>query len=107
MNIMLVSVTESTRESGVRLAIGALEREVLMQFLIEAVVLGAMGGVLGVAIAFIGSLDLAATMGVPFIFDPSINMIAFLFAALTGVIFGYFPARRAAQLDPIEAVRHE
>lgn len=107
MNIMLVSVTERTREIGVRLAIGALEREVLMQFLIEAVVLGAMGGVLGVAIAFIGSFALAATMGVPFIFDPSINIIAFLFAALTGVIFGYFPARRAAQLDPIEAVRHE
>lgn len=107
MNIMLVSVTERTREIGVRLAIGALEREVLMQFLIEAVVLGAMGGVLGVAIAFIGSFALAATMGVPFIFDPSINMIAFLFAALTGVIFGYFPARRAALLDPIEAVRHE
>lgn len=107
MNIMLVSVTERTREIGVRLAIGALEREVLMQFLIEAVVLGAMGGVLGVAIASIGSFALAATMGVPFIFDPSINMIAFLFAALTGVIFGYFPARRAAQLDPIEAVRHE
>ena len=107
MNIMLVSVTERTREIGVRLAIGALEREVLMQFLIEAVVLGAMGGVLGVAIAFIGSFALAATMGVPFIFDPSINMIAFLFAVLTGVIFGYFPARRAAQLDPIEAVRHE
>ena len=107
MNIMLVSVTERTREIGVRLAIGALEREVLMQFLIEAVVLGAMGGVLGVAIAFIGSFALAATIGVPFIFDPSINMIAFLFAALTGVIFGYFPARRAAQLDPIEAVRHE
>lgn len=107
MNIMLVSVTERTREIGVRLSIGALEREVLMQFLIEAVVLGAMGGVLGVAIAFIGSFALAATMGVPFIFDPSINMIAFLFAALTGVIFGYFPARRAAQLDPIEAVRHE
>ena len=107
MNIMLVSVTERTREIGVRLAIGALEREVLMQFLIEAVVLGAMGGVLGVAIAFIGSFALAAAMGVPFIFDPSINMIAFLFAALTGVIFGYFPARRAAQLDPIEAVRHE
>lgn len=107
MNIMLVSVTERTREIGVRLAIGALKREVLMQFLIEAIVLGAMGGVLGVVIAFIGSFALATTMGVPFIFDPTINMIAFLFAALTGVIFGYFPARRAAQLDPIEAVRHE
>ena len=107
MNIMLVSVTERTREIGVRLAIGALEREVLMQFLIEAVVLGAMGGVLGVVIAFIGSVVLAATMGVPFIFDPTINMIAFLFVALTGIIFGFFLARRAAHLDPIEAVRHE
>ena len=106
MNIMLVSVTERTREIGVRLAIGALEREVLMQFLIEAVVLGAMGGILGVVIAFIGSVALAATMGVPFIFDHA-ALDCFLFAALTGIIFGYFPARRAAQLDPIEAVRHE
>lgn len=107
MNIMLVSVTERTREIGVRLAIGALEREVLMQFLIEAVVLGAMGGVLGVMFALIGSLVLTTSMNIPFIFDPAINMIAFGFAALTGIIFGYFPARRAAHLDPIEAVRHE
>lgn len=107
MNIMLVSVTERTREIGVRLAIGALEREVLMQFLIEAVVLGAMGGILGVVIALIGSLILTISMNIPFIFDPGINMIAFGFAALTGIVFGYFPARRAAHLDPIEAVRHE
>lgn len=107
MNIMLVSATERTREIGVRLAIGALEREVLMQFLIEAVVLGAMGGILGVVIALIGSLILTTSMNIPFIFDPGINMIAFGFAALTGIVFGYFPARRAAHLDPIEAVRHE
>lgn len=107
MNIMLVSVTERTREIGVRLAIEALEREVLMQFLIEAVVLGAMGGILGVVIALIGSLILTTSMNIPFIFDPGINMIAFGFAALTGIVFGYFPARRAAHLDPIEAVRHE
>ncbi|HIU85172.1 MAG TPA: ABC transporter permease [Candidatus Aphodousia gallistercoris] len=107
MNIMLVSVTERTREIGVRLAIGAMAREVLMQFLIEAVVLGAMGGVLGVVIALIGSVALSHIMGVPFIFNPAINAVAFGFAALTGIIFGYFPARRAAQLDPIEAVRHE
>ena len=107
MNIMLVSVTERTREIGVRLAIGALEREVLMQFLIEAVVLGAMGGILGVVIALIGSLILTTSMNITFIFDPGINMIAFGFAALTGIVFGYFPARRAAHLDPIEAVRHE
>lgn len=78
-----------------------------MQFLIEAVVLGAMGGILGVVIALIGSLILTTSMNIPFIFDPGINMIAFGFAALTGIVFGYFPARRAAHLDPIEAVRHE
>ena len=107
MNIMLVSVTERTREIGIRLAIGALAREVLMQFLIEAVVLGCLGGLLGVVIALVGSIVLAGVMGVPFIFDPFINVVAFGFAALTGIVFGYFPARRAAQMDPIEAVRHE
>ena len=107
MNIMLVSVTERTREIGIRLAIGALAREVLMQFLIEAVVLGCLGGLLGVIIALVGSIVLAGVMGVPFIFDPFINVVAFGFAALTGIVFGYFPARRAAQMDPIEAVRHE
>ncbi len=107
MNIMLVSVTERTREIGVRLAIGAMAHEVLMQFLIEAIVLGALGGLLGVIIAFFGSIILSAVMNVPFIFDPVINIVAFGFAALTGVIFGYFPALRAARMDPIEAVRHE
>ena len=107
MNIMLVSVTERTREIGIRLAIGALAREVLMQFLIEAVVLGCLGGLLGVVIALVGSVVLASVMGVPFIFDPFINVVAFGFAAWTGIVFGYFPARRAAQMDPIEAVRHE
>ncbi len=107
MNIMLVSVTERTREIGVRLAIGAMAHEVLMQFLIEAVVLGALGGLLGVIIALFGSIILSAVMNVPFIFDPAINIVAFGFAALTGVIFGYFPALRAARMDPIEAVRHE
>ncbi len=107
MNIMLVSVTERTREIGVRLAIGAMAHEVLMQFLIEAIVLGALGGLLGVVIAFFGSILLSAVMNIPFIFDPVINIVAFGFAALTGVIFGYFPALRAARMDPIEAVRHE
>ena len=107
MNIMLVSVTERTREIGVRLAIGATEREVLLQFLIEAIVLGCLGGLLGIVIAFAASWVLASLMQVPFAFYPGINVLAFGFAALTGIVFGYFPARRAARLDPIEAVRHE
>jgi putative ABC transport system permease protein len=107
MNIMLVSVTERTREIGIRLAIGALEREVLLQFLIEAVALSSLGGVIGIALATVVSILLARLMQVPFLFDPSINLLSFLFSAVIGVIFGYFPARRAAQLDPIEALRHE
>ncbi|HMM87357.1 ABC transporter permease, partial [Azohydromonas sp.] len=107
MNIMLVSVTERTREIGIRLAIGALGHEVLLQFLIEAVVLAALGGLIGLAIATVASVVLTGVMGVPYLFDPGINVLAFVFAAAIGVIFGYFPARRAAQLDPIEALRHE
>ncbi|ATE61221.1 ABC transporter permease [Thauera sinica] len=107
MNIMLVSVTERTREIGIRLAIGALEREVLLQFLIEAVVLSSLGGLIGIALATAASLALTAVMQVPYVFDPTINVISFLFSAAIGVLFGYFPARRAARLDPIEALRHE
>lgn len=107
MNIMLVSVTERTREIGLRLAIGALEREVLLQFLIEAVVLAALGGLIGIAIAAVASVGLAQVMQVPFIFNPTVNLLSFVFSAAIGVVFGYFPARRAAQLDPIEALRHE
>lgn len=107
MNIMLVSVTERTREIGVRLAIGATAHEVLLQFLIEAVVLGCMGGILGILIAVGASWALTTVMELPYAFDPQINILSFAFAALTGIIFGYFPARRAASLDPIEAVRHE
>jgi putative ABC transport system permease protein len=107
MNIMLVSVTERTREIGVRLAIGAMEREVLLQFLIEAVVLSSVGGLIGVALATVASAVLAAWMEVPLLFDPTINVLAFAFSAAIGVLFGYFPARRAARLDPIEALRHE
>jgi putative ABC transport system permease protein len=107
MNIMLVSVTERTREIGIRLAIGAMEREVLLQFLIEAVVLAALGGLIGVVLATAASLALAQLMSVPWMFDPSINLLSFAFAAVIGVVFGYFPARRAARLDPIEALRHE
>ncbi len=107
MNIMLVSVTERTREIGIRLAIGALEREVLLQFLIEAVVLSAFGGLVGIAFAVVASMGLAYLMQVPFLFNPGINLLAFLFAAAIGVIFGFFPARRAASLNPIDALRHE
>lgn len=107
MNIMLVSVTERTREIGLRLAIGALEREVMGQFLIEAVVLAALGGVIGLILALGASLAISRVMAVPFVFDPAINAVAFAFSALIGVVFGYVPARRAARLDPIEALRHE
>jgi putative ABC transport system permease protein len=107
MNIMLVSVTERTREIGLRLAIGALEREVLLQFLIEAVVLSSLGGVIGIVLATGASLGLSALMDVPYIFNPGVNLMSFAFSAGIGVLFGYFPARRAARLDPIEALRHE
>ncbi len=107
MNIMLVSVTERTREIGIRLAIGALEREVLMQFLIEAVVLAALGGLIGISLATIASVILAQVMQVPYSFNIGINMLAFVFSAGIGVLFGYVPAKRAARLDPIDALRHE
>ncbi len=107
MNIMLVSVTERTREIGIRLAIGALEREVLLQFLIEAVVLSSLGGLVGIALATGASIIIADIMAVPYMFDLQINVLSFLFSAAMGVIFGFFPARRAARLDPIDALRHE
>ncbi len=107
MNIMLVSVTERTREIGLRLAIGALEREVLLQFLIEAVVLAALGGLIGIVLATGASIGLSAVMQVPYAFNPGVNLLSFVFSAGIGVVFGYFPARRAARLDPIDALRHE
>jgi putative ABC transport system permease protein len=107
MNIMLVSVTERTREIGIRLAIGARERDVLLQFLIEAIVMSALGGVLGVLIGLGGSAAITAALKLPFVFQPGIVFVAVGFAAIIGVAFGFFPARRAARLDPIEALRHE
>lgn len=107
MNIMLVSVTERTREIGIRLAIGALAREVQLQFLTEAVVLCCFGGVMGILLGFGLSYGLSSALGFTFVFDPMINVLSFVISALIGIVFGYFPARRASQLDPIEALRHE
>jgi len=107
MNIMLVSVTERTREIGIRLAIGAVAREVLLQFLVEAVALSCLGGLIGLVVAQIAILSLAPLMQVTWIFVPEINVLAFGISAVIGVVFGYFPARRAASLNPIDALRHE
>jgi putative ABC transport system permease protein len=107
MNIMLVSVTERTREIGTRLAIGALEREVLMQFLIEAVVLSSFGGFFGIILGLLAAAAGAHVLGMPFVLNPGIVATAVVFSAAVGVIFGFFPARKAARLDPIEALRHE
>ncbi|PZU47364.1 MAG: multidrug ABC transporter substrate-binding protein [Sphingomonas sp.] len=107
MNIMLVSVTERTREIGIRLAIGALSHEVLMQFLVEAIVLSCIGGLIGLFLGQLAIAGLSPLMQVPWSFYPEINLLAFLISALIGVVFGYFPARRAASLNPIDALRHE
>ncbi|WP_116808461.1 ABC transporter permease [Steroidobacter cummioxidans] len=107
MNIMLVSVTERTREIGTRLAVGAMARDVLLQFLIEAVTLAAFGGVIGIALGLTAGALATHAFNVPFVLNVGIVMLSFAFSAAVGIVFGYFPARRAAQLDPIEALRHE
>jgi len=107
MNIMLVSVTERTREIGIRLAIGAFERDVLTQFLIEAVVLSVFGGAIGISLALAASFAVARALSLPFALDYGIVALAFAFSAAVGVVFGFFPARRAASLNPIDALRHE
>ena len=107
MNIMLVSVTERTREIGIRLAIGALATEVLTQFLVEAIVLSCLGGVIGIVVAQLLIAAFSPLMQVPWIFVPQINVVAFLISAVIGIVFGYFPARRAASLNPIDALRYE
>jgi putative ABC transport system permease protein len=107
MNIMLVSVTERTREIGIRLAIGALERQVLTQFLVEALVLALMGGVVGIMLGLALAGIAVQFMSIPFVPNPSIIALAFLFSGAIGLVFGFFPARRAARLDPIDALRHE
>ncbi len=107
VNIMLVSVTERTREIGIRLAIGALAREVRLQFLTEAVVLCSLGGAIGIGLSFGLSLLLTRIMDVDFVFDPVVNLGSLLFSSFLGIVFGYVPAQRAAALNPIDALRHE
>ncbi|RLB56032.1 MAG: ABC transporter permease [Deltaproteobacteria bacterium] len=107
MNIMLVSVTERTREIGIRLAIGARGRDVLLQFLIEAMVLSTLGGLIGVGLGVLGAWAATNAMKVPLVVSPTIIAISFAFSAFIGVLFGFLPARKAANLDPIDALRHE
>lgn len=107
MNIMLVSVTERTREIGIRMAIGATSGEVLLQFLLEAVALSLLGGAAGVILGLGGSVAASRALDLPVVFVPRIVAIAFLFSAVVGISFGFFPARKAAHLHPIEALRHE
>jgi len=107
MNIMLVSVTERTREIGIRLAVGAHGRDVLLQFLIEAVILSSLGGMIGILIGVGASELVSMKTGWPILVSPSSVVVAVVFSAAVGVFFGYYPARKAAQLDPIEALRYE
>jgi putative ABC transport system permease protein len=106
MNIMLVSVTERTREIGIRMAIGGRKRDILFQFLYESVILSLMGGLIGIGMAFLACRVLTA-IGIPAAINPLIVAISAIFAALVGVVFGYYPAMKAARLYPIDALRYE
>jgi putative ABC transport system permease protein len=107
MNIMLVSVTERTREIGIRMAVGATERQVLMQFLVEAIVLSLIGGILGILLGLVLGAVGSYALNIGFLPDWRMIAASFVFSAVVGVVFGFFPARRAARLDPIEALRHQ
>ena len=107
MNIMLVSVTERTREIGIRMAVGAHAKDILMQFLIEAVTLSSIGGALGIALGVGGARAIQMSKGWPVHISPESVVIAFVFSAVVGIFFGFYPARKASQLDPIDALRYE
>jgi putative ABC transport system permease protein len=107
MNIMLVSVTERTREIGIRMAIGAREGDILLQFLVEAVVLSLLGGLAGLALSYGLVRALSGALGFELLIEPQAVGIAVATSCLLGVVFGFFPARRAARLDPIEALRQD
>jgi len=107
MNIMLVSVTERTREIGIRMAIGARARDVLLQFLVEAVTLSAVGGFIGIILGFLVTIAVSHFAGWRTAVAPASVLLAFGFAALIGIFFGFYPARKASRLDPIDALRHE
>ncbi|RWJ35570.1 MAG: FtsX-like permease family protein [Mesorhizobium sp.] len=107
MNIMLVSVTERTREIGIRLAIGAHEKHILIQFLVEATVLSLLGGIIGILIGLALAGVASLTLAIPFAPSPAVLLLAVGFSALIGMVFGFFPALRGARLDPIDALRHE
>jgi len=107
MNIMLVSVTERTREIGIRMAVGAKGHAILLQFLVEAITLSIIGGAIGIALGVASSKLVALRMGWPTLTSFSSAVIAFLFSAAVGVFFGFYPARKASLMDPIEALRYE
>ena len=107
MNIMLVSVTERTREIGIRMAVGARSRDIMLQFLVEAVVMAATGGVIGILLGIGSSEILKDWAQWPTLIDPSIVVIAFVFSGAVGIFFGFYPAKKAANLDPIDALRYE
>jgi putative ABC transport system permease protein len=107
MNIMLVSVTERTREIGIRMAVGARGRDILLQFLTEAVTLSVLGGTMGIVMGFVIAHFISAKTDWPTVISPTSVMIAFVFSAAVGIFFGFYPARKASQLDPIDALRYE
>jgi putative ABC transport system permease protein len=107
MNIMLVSVTERTREIGIRMAVGARSKDIMLQFLVEAVVMAATGGIIGILLGIGSSQVLKTWAQWPTLIDPAVVAVAFLFSGAVGVFFGFYPARKAAGLDPIDALRYE